>query len=554
MPLLIILFISFSVPVSAAPRPKLVVLVALDQFRSDYLTRFENLYLPAAAPGGKIGGFRYLMDKGAYFANTQTAHAPNVTGVGHAAMLTGALPYLHGIVANYWYDQALHEKFYCVQDAEAQTIGGKGGEHTGRSPRTLLVTTVGDELKNALGGKPRVVSIALKDRASILMGGHRADIALWFDEEAKGWTTSSYYLSDKQLPSWLVDWNKSEYLGKKVPEQWQLLLPEKQYWLSTPMTPEMIGDGRGLGKKFPHSIAGRLAPFLTSPWANAFTFDTALRAVSALKLGSGAATDLLAISLSAFDAAGHNYGPLSHEMQDMALRTDRMLSDFLNSLSHQIPGGMSDVVVVFTADHGVQPNPLLAAKLGLPGEAYHSADLADKGNVRLRALFGFDDSEKPIASVFEDNVAFDHALFQKRGKDAGEAARALASWLRSQPSIAAAYSRGDLLEGRVPPTEVARRLARSVHPERSGDVVFSMRPGYLGMDNHGYGGTEHESATVLDASIPLIFVGKPFKPGRYADMASLSDLAPTLSSVLGIIAPSGSEGHVLAKALRAAAQ
>ncbi|MBI3543069.1 MAG: alkaline phosphatase family protein, partial [Deltaproteobacteria bacterium] len=286
----------------AAPRPKLVVLIAIDQFRGDYLARFESQYLAPTLPGGKPGGFRYLMEKGAVFPNAQTGHVPNTTAVGHATMLTGALPYLHGIVANYWFDQGLHEKFYAAYDADAQIVGGKGGDHTGRSPRSLLVTTLGDEMKNAWGGKPRVVSIALKDRAAILMGGHRADLALWFDEAAASWATSTYYAKDKKLPEWVAAWNKTDYVATKSPKKWETLLPDSQYWASTPMPPEVLGDGRGLGPKFPHPIDGKLAPFLVSPWANAFTFDTALKAVAALKLGAGPTPDLLAVSLSAFDA------------------------------------------------------------------------------------------------------------------------------------------------------------------------------------------------------------------------------------------------------------
>lgn len=534
------------------PRPRLVVLLAVDQMRSDYLTRFEHLLLPAELPGGKPGGFRYLMTKGAYFVNAQTSHVPNVTAVGHATMLTGALPYLHGIVANSWYDRALKTEAYCVHDAESRLIGAKPGAQ-GRSPRNLLVTTVGDELKNAMGGLPRVVSIALKDRAAILMGGRRANLALWFDEAARSWVSSAYYINDGKLPEWVTRLNDEipSYIEKKTPSKWTLLLPADAYRLSSELAADSVGDGRGLGPKFPHPIEGKLDRFLTSPWANAFALDTAARAVHSLKLGALEQPDLLAISLSAFDAIGHNYGPISAEMQDTFVRLDRQISDFLGKLAQNIPGGLKNVVIAVTADHGVQPNPAWAEKVGLPGRHFSTSEVREKANARLRALFGFSDKENPLAYVYEGNAWLDRDLINERGKSVAEVAHALAAWLREESYVAAAHSSLDAIEGRVPPTTIAKRIASSVFPNRSGDVIYTSRPGNLFMDSHGHGGTDHESATAQDASIPLLLAGAPFRAGRYYDSVSLLDLAPTLSAVLGVIYPSGSEGHVLTKAIAA---
>jgi hypothetical protein len=562
IPLFIVLWIS-ALPCAeaATARTRLVVAIAVDQMRSDYLTRFEHLFLPPTQKGGAPGGFRYLMDKGAYFPYAQTGHTPNVTAVGHAAMLTGALPHLHGIVGNYWIDRDTNKDLYCVEDPKEKIVGKPGDEtKAGKSPRQLLVTTVGDELKNAMGGKPLVATVAIKDRAAIIMGGHRADLAIWYGEKIKyydrganpaQWATSTYYVPEgKMLPAWLVKWNAYDYLSNQVPKMWTKLLPEKAYELSSETPPESVGSGRGLGPSFPHAIANAGA-FTTSPWGSAYTLDTAIEVVKGMKLGSHDVPDMLGVSLSSFDALGHSFGPMSAEMQDATVRLDRSLAEFFGQLAHLVPGGLANVVFVLTADHGVQVNPAIAEKLRLPGGIYDGDTLAVTINAALKEKFGFDSEEKPVLKIEDQQVFFDHALIKKRKKDEGEVTRVAAAALREQNFIAFAFSKQELLSGAGAATKIAHKLAASVHSTRSGDVLFVPRPGYLQLEEHSTKGTGHEIALVHDASVPLIFAGAPFKAGRYADEASLIDLAPTLSAALGIIAPSGSEGKVLAHALRA---
>lgn len=537
-------------PALAAPaaKPRLVVLIAIDQMRSDYLTRFENLYLPARRKDGAVGGFRYLMNNGAYFKSAVMPHALTVTAIGHATMLTGALPYLHGIIAHRYFDFETRKKTYCVEDSTAPIVGGVGvGAGDGRSPRNLLVTTVGDEMKNAWGGRPLVAGVSLKDRAAILMGGHRADLVLWFDDATRGFVTSKYYAKDGKLPAWLERWNKQDYTRKRAPKSWSLLLPAKDYWLSTPMSADYTAWKRLGTKEFPHPIKDDARAFTITPWGNALVFDTALELAKNMRFGADEIPDLLTVSLSSFDALGHAFGFMSIEMQDMALRTDRMLADFLNGLDRLVPGGLKNVAIVLTADHGVPINPAYAEEQHMPGGAFWGGPLTEKGNELLRKKFGFGSDEKPIVSFEESNIALDHELLQKRDKSVLEVSRSVAEWLRGEPFVAAAYAKGDVLEGRIAPTPISRRLAVSTHATRSGDIVFAPRPGYSQYWDNTKTGAVHESAGIQDASVPLIFAGRWFKPGRYSEEPSMADLAPTLSSVLGIIPPSGSSGKPLSK-------
>lgn len=542
--------LSFADEANAAPKkPRLVVLIAVDQLRSDYLTRFEHLFLAPKQSGGGVGGFRYLMSNGAYYQTALMPHALTVTGLGHAVMLTGSHPYLHGITAHRWFDYDEKKKTYCVLDKSVTPVGmaGDAKPDDGRSPRKLLVTTVGDEMKNAWGGKPIVAGVSLKDRSAILMAGHRADLAIWFDEASRGFVTSSYYQKDGKLPAWLERWNKLDYIAKKVPEAWTKLLAEKEYWLSTPMPPETVAWAKETTKSFPHPIKNDAKAFVFTPWGNDLVLDTSLEAVKNMKLGADDIPDLLALSLSSFDAIGHNFGFMSAEMQDALVRADRALAGFLNALSRQVPGGLKNVALVLTGDHGIPVNHSMAEKLRLPGGAYWAGPIVEQANAHLRKTYSLGASDNVIIHFEETNIAFDHDLLRRKNKDSSEVARSLASWLRLQPFVAAAYARADLLEGRIPPTSYAKRLAIGTHPTRSGDVVIAARPGFAQLPNGTNVGADHETPGVQESSVPLIFAGPWFKPGRYSEEPSVADLAPTLSKVLGIVAPSGSQGKVLSK-------
>ncbi len=152
------------------PKPKLVLAVIVDQFRYDYLLRFRSDYK---------AGFARILEHGAVFTDAHHQHLPTVTAAGHAAFLSGAPPSISGIVANEWYDRETGKQITSVSDPDTQLLGGTPGK-TGSSPRRLLPSTIGDELKMA-GKAEKVMGISIKDRAAVLPAGHMADAAYWFD-------------------------------------------------------------------------------------------------------------------------------------------------------------------------------------------------------------------------------------------------------------------------------------------------------------------------------------------------------------------------------------
>ena len=191
----------------AAPKTKLVVAIIVDQFRYDYLTRFDGDY---------HDGLRQLHDSGAFFTDAHEAHFPTVTAVGHAAFLTGSIPAIDGIVGNDWYDRQTGKMVTSVSDDATKLVGGIGG--TGSSPRRLIVTTLGDEIKATGPADTEVIGISLKDRAAILPSGHAANAAYWFEHESGQFVTSDYYV--KVLPEWVQAFNQSDAARKYASAKW----------------------------------------------------------------------------------------------------------------------------------------------------------------------------------------------------------------------------------------------------------------------------------------------------------------------------------------------
>ncbi len=339
------ILLMISVPASFASaynaHPKLVVVIVIDQFRGDYLERYRDQFVE--------GGFRLLLDHGANFTDCNYDYANTRTAPGHATLFTGAYTDGHGIAANEWWDQKKKRMVTSVEDDDAKPVGvasSVGEGKAGASPHNLLADTLGDELKLATQGKARVFAVSLKDRAAVLPGGFAADAAYWIEPKSGAWITSTYYRPD--LPKWAADFNSGNRTAKYWDREWK---SSNGDLLRT--TAHRVGKN-GADAGF-YEVIG------STPLANEYEFEFARELVVYENLGSGKATDLLAISLSANDILGHQVGPDSPEMAAMALALDRELAEFFNFLGHQI--GLANVWIALSADHGVSALPDAAKKL-----------------------------------------------------------------------------------------------------------------------------------------------------------------------------------------------
>jgi predicted AlkP superfamily pyrophosphatase or phosphodiesterase len=521
-----------------AHKPRLIVVISLDQFRSDYLNRFEPHF-------GK-NGFRMLTTQGAHFANASFKHALTLTGPGHAVIGTGAYGAQNGIIANGWYDRRAHKDVYCVADPSVLPVGIP---HGSSSPHLLASSTFGDELRLTTAFRSKVITASQKDRSAILMGGKLANAAYWIVDSLFG--TSSYYV--RELPGWVKSFNASGLVNSYFGRTWDRILPVEAYAGLDRDDAPYEGDWNGVGRTFPHVIRGEDAShithsyfraFETSPFSNEVLAVFAMQAITAESLGMRGVTDVLCIGFAGSDIVGHTFGPNSHEVLDLVVRMDQLLTEFFGFLDEKI--GLRNCVIVLTADHGVSPIPEETSNgrpvgLRLPDGTVRTSAERILGNFTGRRT-----GSPWIEKLTSGNIYLNRPLLGQQGIDLEEAAAVLADSLRSLPEVEYAFSRNELME-LSPATPIERRMRNSFRPDRSGDVMFALPP--FTLEGEGPAGTTHGSPYEYDAAVPLVIFGEGIRPGTCYGEASPADIAPTISALLGIVPPSGSQGRVLKEAL-----
>jgi len=522
------------VPVS---RPKLVLVIVIDQLRPDYLQRFRPYF-------GK-GGFNLFLQRGSGFIRAQYEHAITSTCPGHAVILTGSHGNVNGIVANSWYDVATGREVYCAADSQVKLIGASG---EGRSPRNLIGFTVGDELTLATSGRSRVVTVAGKDRSAIMLGGHLADAAYWTEDTL--FVSSSYYM--KELPAWVRQFNASSVVTSYAGKSWRRLLPASAYVSVGPddvAAEEHVG---GRSRIFPHvlpdssSIERLVTSFEFSPFHNEVIAEFAMRAVTEEGLGVDADPDLLAIGFSAVDRVGHAYGPHSHEVMDLIVRTDRVLERLFSFLAKRV--GLGNMLIVLTADHGVAPLPEVVASLN-PGAGAGRVDpaaLFRAAAAALDARFGVAPDPGWIVHHTAPMLYLNVGALQSRGISIAEAERVAKTAIEKVPGVEQALTWTELRQQRLQGAHSG--AAFSFYPARSGNVYYELRPYVLLTEEPT--GADHGSPWAYDTHVPLLWFGTSIKPGTYYASSSIADIAPTLSALLRIPEPSSAQGRVLHEMLR----
>ena len=524
--------------------PKLVVLISIDQFRGDYVERYAPYFLPAKV-GRKIGGFRFLMETGAHFRSAIHNHIPTATGPGHATLMTGSEPAYDGIVSNDWFDRGKGKSIYCVYDPLVECVGGKSDPE---SPRNLLVTTVGDELKMATNGRSKVVGVAVKDRAAILMAGHAADAVVWYEPSTANWVTSSWYAPTKQLPSWIAGFNSERIVDKEAGKVWEPLLPNDAYVITRKAPAEKPSPN---DKPFSHAFDTKpgkslFSGVITSRFGNEMTFAVAERAISGEHLGQHDVPDVLVINLSSNDYVGHQYGPNSPEVMDMTVRTDRLLSEFMNSLNSTVPGGIDNVAMVVTGDHGVVPIPEESNEVYKTGVVRGvGARVVKAVSATLTAKFGKGDWVLG-GELFEQNLYLNRELALQKGLKMADVEDAAAEAADTVLGTFRAFTRTQILNNQVPAYPWRERLINGFNAGKGGDVMVLEAPG-----DYAYGGTGtgHGAIWDYDAHVPILIRAKGIKPGIYLNRVHTSDIAPTISRLLGIEVPSGNVGVPLVDTL-----
>jgi predicted AlkP superfamily pyrophosphatase or phosphodiesterase len=531
-----------------AARPKLVVMLVVDQMRGDYVDKFLGQWK---------GGLKRLVQEGAWFHEAAYPYAATETCVGHATISTGALPTTHGMAANMWWDREAQKMMTCTADPKVKNSGYAGAKikEEGDSAWRMQVPAFAEELKFQTGGGTRVITLSLKARASITMAGHKADAVTWFESGA--WVTSSVY----PTAPFIEEYAKAHPVTADYGKTWTLSLPRSAYWYNEKT--EGAVPPAGWEPTFPHSLRGKAAgsqpdsafyeQWAGSPFADTYLTKLAETAVDSLGLGKGSGTDFLGVSYSTVDYVGHAFGPRSWEIQDVLARLDSDLSELLRHLDQKV--GAGNYVVALTGDHGVVPVPEDMAQTGADVGLLHLTELQDRLE---KALELFKLGKPALARITGGDIYFAPGVYERIKKDPS-AVEAVLEAVRTQPGVAEVYRAEELQDRPATQSPIRNAMANSYVPGRSGDLLFAPKPYWL-MDSTPAGkkrsyGTGHGTPYNYDQHVPILLMGYGIQPGTYYREVSPADIAPTLAALCGItLAPR--DGKVLAEALtkRAAAR
>lgn len=532
-------------------KPKLIVVVVIDQFRGDYLNRYRTEF--------KGRGFRLFMDQGAWFTDCYYDYANTKTAPGHATIGTGAYTDGHGIDSNEWWDAArsdqhmvssVEDERYKLVDIPASSIpanqpGAAPNAPTylvGASPLNLRATTLGDELRLATQGKARVYGVSLKDRAAILPPGQAANGAFWIDQSSGQFTTSTYYM--EHLPGWATAFNAGP---RRAQAEREANVDEK-----TTQFFELVGR---------------------TPAANRYELDFAKALIDGEKLGQNGVTDLLTISLSANDILGHQMGPDSDEERAMVLSLDHDLDGFFTWLDQKV--GLPNVWLALTADHGVAPVPGVAAKLGINATPVDMRKIYEEIDATLNGRYSPNaDIDYLMPNPDLPYVVLNRKAFGAAGVGEQAAEQMVGDMLRSEidnlnPPVAhpgdepaehrlppsstvmRVYTRTQLRNSELPPSEFGRLLAHS-YADHGNWFDMVILQGYQMQGGGAFSGTTHFSPWSYDRHVPLGLYGAPFAPGEYHERVAPVDLAVTFASLAGVNRPSAAVGRVLLEAVKPA--
>jgi predicted AlkP superfamily pyrophosphatase or phosphodiesterase len=527
----------------AAP-PRLVVFLAVDQMRADYIESYGATWKH---------GLRTLIDRGAFFGNARFPYLETVTCPGHVTLGTGAYPRTHGMILNGWYDRAQGRLVECTADPQSPIVSyGESRATSGDSAANIMVPTLADEMKAQLSPRPRVVSFSFKARSAIGMAGHHPDLVTWYEDG--GWVTAKAFSPEPNpVMARLIAKNPIDRL---LGAAWEKVLPAAAYKYNDD-APEERPPTSQWSRTFPKTLRYASAtvaptagtpPAPTSPqkyglWERSPLPDDSLGrfargVLSEMKLGKGPGTDFLAVSFSALDNVGHAYGPLSHEVQDVLARLDRVLGELLAALDKQV--GREHYVLALSADHGVAVYPERMKADGKDAGRISMRELAEKLNAVAAAELG---PGKHVVNVSYTNLYLAPGVLEKLEARPGAIDKARAA-LQGVAGVAAAYSTRQLRDLSKITDPAQRAAALSHYPARSGDFVVVPRPNWI----NGSVGTTHGTHHDYDQHVPLVLYGAGIKAGRFDRAASPADIAPTLASLVGVKL-SHAEGAVLTEAL-----
>ncbi len=531
------------------PDIRLVLQITIDGLRADLLNRYEN--------GFGEDGFRFLMDKGAYYTNAHYQHANTETIVGHTTLATGTFPSQHGMIGNVWFDREAGELAYNIEDPDSPILPSRENESTGeqvdpaqkksrtqgRSPDVILVPTFGDDLAAYYGGRSKIFGVAGKDRSAVSMAGHVGK-AFWFSTNTGDFVTSSYYYD--AYPDWVSKWNGQRKAEGYAGKSWSLLNDASAYLLAAQDDRPYEADLKGYGRIFPHPFGqsdDKLfhTRILVSPIGDQLTLDFSKALINSEKLGQDDIPDYLSISFSSVDAVNHFFGPSSLENEDVIVQLDRTLADLFAFIDKTV--GFKHTLIVLAADHGMADMPEYMTELGFKAGRLEPDEIVAEAN-KVGRKFGIDEivrffyrpylylADEKIATAKLDRTKVEHAI---------------ADALTDFDGVALAVASSRLSAQQTDP--LIEQVRNNYHVSRSGDIYIVQEP-YWFLFDKGPVTAMHGSPWRYDTHVPIVFFGPTIDAHRVHRRVHPVDVAPTIAAFLGMTPPASVQGSALVEVLK----
>lgn len=527
-------FICFSQNSSKIPpeKPKLIIGIVVEQMRYDYLARFWNNF-------GE-GGFKRLVNEGTNCKNANYNHFFSQTGVNFTTLVTGTTPSYHGIVADEWYVPLKNKVINCVEDEKERTVGGSFD--AGKlSPRNILTTTIGDEIRLSNFMQSKVISISLEGTPAVLAGGHTPNAAYWFDGVNGTWTSGSYYMNE--LPAWVVEFNNKKFSDMYMARSWEAKLSLDMY--TQCLTDDNPYETGLNGKRtFPYPLYEIGATknkdkfnfklLKSTPFGNTLTADFAINTIINEKLGKDDYTDLLMVDFAATENIGQSFGTYSVEVMDAFLKLDEDINHLLTFLDTEI--GKQNVLIFFTSDHGAAANAEYLATTKIPVGYFSQTSSVSLLKTYLNAVYGKGDWIKHYHS---QQVYLNRDLIESSKISLTDIQNKTAQFLLQFTGVSNTVTATTLLNSNFS-DGVFAKMQKGFNQKRSGDVIINLEPGWA--EKNGSAAI-HNSSYSYDTHVPLIWYGWKVKRGNVLEKVDMVDVAPTISYFLEIASPNASSGQ-----------
>ena len=474
-------------------RPKLVVGIAVDQMRWDYLDRYYDQY--------REDGLKCLITKGYSCNNCLINYLPTVTAIGHTSIYTGATPAFHGICGNTFYINGV--KRSSCEDPNVKTVGTDKKDAS--SPVNLLASTIGDQLRLHTDFKSKVVSVSYKDRAAILPGGRSANAAYWIDTKKGQFITSTWYM--EELPAWAKAYNAEMKQNKELAK---------------------VGKDVGL-----YPLCGHLIT------------DMAIASLKGENLGRGEETDMLCVSYSQTDVIGHEWSTRGSHTDEAYVELDKDIARLLKALDDQV--GEGNYLLFLTADHGAAHNFKFMEEHKLNGGAWKWDEYVVGVAKSLTEKFGL--TKNVIKDCLDYRVVLDKDAIREQGLDEQAIRDAIVEEILKLPHVSFAFDFKKAASAPVPEF-LKERALKGYHYDRSGDIIFMLEPGFYGFGKGSSPvGTTHGEWNPYDAHIPLLFYGWKVEHGSTSREVHIVDIAPTVCQKLHIQQPNACVGEAITEVI-----